>query len=120
MLERLAWTTAGWVAFVVLLFVASLLLPGRVAYGRPRVDGSARRYRLNGFAVFLASVAAVGITTALGLWSPSILLRHVGPLFIVSNVAALIASVLLYATGAATGRSRVSDFVLGRHPDPVW
>jgi delta14-sterol reductase len=120
MLERLALATAAWLAFVALLFVASLVLPGRVAYGRTRADGSARRYRLNGFAVFVASVTVVAVTTALGLWSPSIVLRHIWPLCIISNVAALIASALLYATGTATGRSRASDFVLGRHADPAW
>jgi delta14-sterol reductase len=114
------WAVIVWIGFVAALFLASLVLPGRTALGRPRPDGSERRYRLNGLAVFVAAALVAALTTAFGLWSPAILLARIGSLLIVANVFALVAGVILYVTGRPTGASRATDFVLGRHADPSW
>jgi delta14-sterol reductase len=118
--EHIPWAAAVSIVFVAALFVASLVLPGSIAFGRARPGGSERRYRLNGLAVFVAATVAVALTVALGLWSPSMLLERIVPLLVVANLFALVAGAILYATGPPTGGSPIRDFVLGRHPDRDW
>jgi Delta14-sterol reductase len=120
MLQRLGLAALAWIGFVAVLFLLSCVLPGPVHEGPPRPHGARRRYRLNGLAVFAVVAAVVAATTAAGLWSPAVILDHVVALFVAANVFALIVGARLHVSGAPTGRSRLTDFVLGRHADPTW
>ena len=79
--------TAMALLFVGLLFLGSMILPGRRITG-PAADGNQRIYKLNGFALFLIAVAAAGLGQAFGWFSVLILHTHFAALFIVANVFA--------------------------------
>ncbi len=84
-------------AFVVVLFVASLVIPGRAEDGVLLPDGRRERYRLNGFALFL-------LTAAAAVAFPSALLSvhdHFWGIFIAANVFGFGFPVYLLARGRA-------------------
>ena len=88
--------------FVGLLFVASLVLPGRTVEGPP-VGGERTVYKVNGLSMFLIAIAAASL---LGLTdgSPmSGLHSHFTALFVVANVFAFGLSGWLYLRATRSG-----------------
>jgi delta14-sterol reductase len=111
----------GWCAFIAVLFVASKVVPGRLHEGRVEAGSRARSYRLNGLAILALTAGAFAVSVAAGLWSPAVIQRHFGPLFLVANVFAVVVSLLL----CARGRKRepfgaVRGFFSGVERDPQW
>ena len=108
--------------FVGLLFAGSRLLPGR------RVEltdtgGAPRTFRLNGLALFLATVAAAAIAQIAGWFSLAVLHTHFVALFVVANLFAFALSGWLYWRGAPPEGSSEGfwlSFYLGRDGNPVW
>jgi Delta14-sterol reductase len=110
---------AGSLAFVFALFVASLVVPGRIHEGRP-LQGSPRTYRLNGLAIFALTALAVAASAGAGLWSPAVIVRHFGSVLLVANVFAVVVALLLYVKGRDEARRGLAGFLAGVDRDPVW
>ena len=109
-------------AFVTLLFLGSLLVPGRRITG-PDADGNERIYKLNGLALFLIAALAAGLAQFLGWFSLSVLYTHFAALFVAANAFAFALAGWLYwrrmrASGAAPGFWR--GFFFGFDASPVW
>ena len=68
--------SAGYAGFVALLFVGSLLLPGPVREGALRPDGTRQRYKLNGFALFGATLLVAAAAELQG-WSLAVIVLFV-------------------------------------------
>ena len=108
----------GIALFVALLFVGSQLLPGRVETGAKRPDGSAVRYRLNGLALFLASVAAA-VACELAFGRLGVVVEHYWDLLIAANLLAFAASFLLVWTGRHKTSPGLASFFYGAVLDPA-
>ena len=65
--SHVAFVALGSLAFVGLLLLLSIVLPGPVYEGRARPDGAPRRYRVNGLAVFAVTAVIVASMTLAGL-----------------------------------------------------
>ena len=73
--------------FVGVLFLGSMLLPGRRVTG-PDVEGTSSTYKLNGLALFLIVAIAACFAQVSGWFSLSVLHTHFAALFVVTNVFA--------------------------------
>ena len=110
-------------AFVVVLFLGSLLLPGRRITG-PDAEGGERVYRLNGLGLFLLTVVVAGLGHSLGWVSLAALYEHFGALFVAANLFAFAFSGWLYwqgrrASGPVSG-SAWRGYFCGVNAGPVW
>ena len=120
--ETLLEAAAMVLGFIVLLFLASLLLPGRRITG-PDADGNERVYKLNGLALYLIVMIATCGAQASGVLSLSVLHTHLLALFVVANGFAFALSGWLYLRGvrkphASPGSWR--DFFYGVDAAPSW
>ena len=109
-------------AFVALLFLGSLILPGRRIAG-PDAEGNERIYKLNGLALFLITALAAGLAQFFGWFSLSALYAHFAALFVAANAFAFALAGWLYlqgarALGAAPGFWR--GYFRGVDAGPVW
>ena len=109
-------------AFVVVLFVGSRLLPGRRMEG-PDFDGKTRTYKINGLAMYGLAALAAGLAQVFGWFSLAVLHAHFFALFVAANVFAFALSALLYrqgvrAQGAASGK--LAGFFYGVQGQPTW
>ena len=108
--------------FVALLFVMSLVLPGRRVTG-PDADGNERVYKLNGLSLYLIVMIAACGAQASGILSLSVLHTHILALFVVANGFAFALSGWLYLRGVrkphASPRSW-RDFFYGVDAAPAW
>ena len=84
--------------FVALLFLGSMVLPGRRITG-PDAEGNERIYKLNGLALFLIAVVAAGLAQFLGWFSLSVLYTHFAALFVAANAFAFALAGWLYLQG---------------------
>ncbi|WP_187415103.1 hypothetical protein [Nonomuraea sp. PA05] len=106
-----------YLGFVAALFAGSLVLPGRRLRGAPLPDGTRRLYRVNGPALLGvvglgAGVLAVVLPEALGF--PY---RNAVALFVVANLFAVAATLVLYAR--APGPKRPRDLFSGVELNPT-
>lgn len=110
-------------AFLAALFVASLLVPGRVEAGVELPGGQRERYRLNGLALLVLTVALAAAAT----WRDPIALAglraHLVGLFVAANVFAFGFSAYLLGRGRArlqkpTGRNLLADYFYGVELNP--
>jgi delta14-sterol reductase len=108
----------GMAGFVALLFAGSLLLPGRVERGTPRPDGAVACYRLNGLALFIATLAAAAACELAGLRLGR-LIEHYWSLFSAANLLAFGLSFLLVWTGRQARRPGFASFFYGAVLDPA-
>ncbi len=77
--------------FVGFLFLGSRLLPGRRVAG-PELEGESRTQKLDGLALFLATVIVGGIAQVSGWFSFSALHTHFAALFLMANEFAFASS----------------------------
>jgi delta14-sterol reductase len=90
-------------AFVAVLFVASLVVPGRIEEGVVLEGGGRERYRLNGLALFVLTAAGAGGLLA---FRPGVLAEvhaHFWGLLVAANVFGFVVPAIL----AVRGRARV-------------
>ncbi len=103
-------------AFVGLLFLGSILLPGA------QVEGRQSNYQLNGLVLFLLSLLVVAMAQVFGWFSLTILHTHFVELFIVANIFAFAVSGWLYLRGASAAdrpAGFLRGFFFGREQDPA-
>ena len=100
--------------FVGVLFLGSMALPGTRIEG-PEVDGKSRTYRLNGLALFLATMVVMALAHVSGWFSLSALHTRFAALFVAANVFSFALSGLLYylAPGARARRGSGGGFSSG-------
>jgi len=113
---------AAALAFVVFLFVGSMIIRGRRVSG-PDAEGNERVYTLNGLALFLITCAAAAIAQVLGLFSLSALHTHFIALFVAANVFAFVLSGVLYALAVYAGRESPGvwrGYFYGVDAAPSW
>ncbi|MCY4170004.1 MAG: DUF1295 domain-containing protein [Bacteroidetes bacterium] len=119
-IEALLWATALMMAFILLLFVGSLVLPGTKIVG-PEVDGPARTYKLNGLLLFLISVLGSIALELTGIFPLYRLVENFFAFLIVANVFSLALSGWLYWRGARSVDSSsgfVEGFLMGAEHSP--
>lgn len=97
-------------AFVAALFVASLLIPGRVEEGVVLPDGHRERYRLNGLALFLVTAAVAGVATLFNRTALAAIHAHFWGLFIAANLFGLAAPIWLAIRGRARSPGHTPRF----------
>jgi delta14-sterol reductase len=103
----LAVGAAMFFGFIAVLFVGSLLVPGKQEQGIPLAGGARVTYTLNGFLLFLAVFAAALASVALQPGWLAALHTHFWHVFVVANVAAFAASAYLTVRGRKnTGERR--------------
>ena len=108
--------------FVGVLFLGSMLLPGRRMMG-PEVEGQSTTYTLNGLALFLMTVIVACLAQVSGWFSLSVLHTHFVALFVVTNVFAFALSGWLYWRGAKPRDARPGPwkgFFFGVERNPTW
>ena len=108
--------------FVAVLFLGSMLLPGRRIAG-PDAEGGQRVYKLNGLALFLAAALAAGFAQAFGWFSLSVLHTHFAALFVAANGFAFALAGWLYLRGALAPNASpgfLRGFFCGVDAGPVW
>jgi delta14-sterol reductase len=94
-----------YITFVVVLFLGSKLVPGKISEGSRLADGSRQTYLLNGFFLFVLTCcggAALALTVPRWLALPH---EYVIELFVAANLFAFAASALLYV-GGTRGQDR--------------
>lgn len=91
--------TIGFFAYLLVLFVGSIALPGIRRTGFPQPDGRRDEYKLSGFTLFIATHVVVGVGTWLFGLSLAPLVTHFWSLFIVVNAFAFLASGWLFWRG---------------------
>src|SRR6185503_18769947 len=100
-------------AFVAALFVASLLVPGRVEEGVLLPDGHRERYRLNGLSLF-------ALTAAAAIAAPSALVAvhaHFWGLFVAANAFGFLFPIYLVVRARARFPS-LADYFYGVELNP--
>ncbi len=108
--------------FIVLLFAASLVLPGRRVTGLD-ADGNERVYKLNGLALFLTILIAAGLAQGFGWFSLSVLHTHLLSLFVAANGFAFAFSGWLYWRAARARHAPPGfwrGYFQGVDAGPVW
>ena len=108
-------------AFVGVLFLGSILLPGRRIEG-PDPDGNLRTYKLNGLTLFLIVMMVGCLAQVSGWFSFSALHTHFTALFAVANVWAFALSGWLYFRGGRTREAspgKWRGFFFGVDPSPT-
>ena len=106
--------------FIVVLFVGSLLLPGRVLQ-LANAGGVSRSFRLNGLILLLSVAATVALAEYLGWFSLASLYSHFVPLLVVTNVFAFAFSGWLYWRGRGEPAAPAGfwrGFFFGRQLNP--
>ncbi len=89
----------GYAAFLLLLYLGSIALPGSRKLGFAQPSGAREEYKLSGLGLFLLTTAIVLAGTFLFDLSLSPVLTHFWSLFIVANVSAFAWAAQLFVTG---------------------
>jgi len=98
-------------SFIALLFVGSIVLPGKKIVG-PVIDGKARTYKLNGLLLFLLTVIVAGVLHVTEVFSLSTLLGEFFVWFIAANLFAFVFAGWFYWRGSQSEDSK-SGFLRG-------
>lgn len=112
--------TVYFVAFLVLLFVGSRWLPGRVQQGIPLSDGTRITYLLNGLLLFVLVLAGVGVATWFWGFSLRGLYHHFWSMFVVVNVFAFSMTGLLYILAPDKSDGLWKGLWYGATRNPNW
>ena len=108
--------------FVGLLFLGSLVVPGRRIKG-PDLEGKTREYKLNGLALFLIAVFVTVLVQLMGWFSISVLYSQFAALFVAANVFAFLLATWLYFQ--ATRNQEITTglwrgYFFGAVSNPTW
>lgn len=107
-------------AFVMLLVLGSLVLPGSMRMGAEREDGSRQRYKLNGLLLF---ALVIGGAMA-GQWTGVLSLASIAPrlpaLAVAANAIAFAVSLMLFLRSRSRNGHGLGVFFYGREHNPVW
>jgi len=115
--------------FIAVLFVATWLLPGRIHKGFPTKSGEQRTYKLNGLLLFIFTHAGVLFASALFGFSLRPLVTYFWSLLVVSNVVAVLWTVVLFFQGrknqppehrASTPGAVIKELWMGNELNPEW
>ncbi|MCA9637539.1 MAG: hypothetical protein KC420_16040 [Myxococcales bacterium] len=129
-LSSVLWATLGLGGFIGGLFLATMILPGKVHRGLPTPAGERRYYKLNGMALWvLTHMVVIGATLTLGLSLSPLVTTWFWPLLVAANLISIAASLWLYLGGkrrqAAAGESRpagesaIAEFWYGAELNPT-
>jgi len=107
-------------AFVMLLVLGSLVLPGSMRPGPERENGKRQRYKLNGLLLFALVIGgALG-----GQWSGDLSLAEIAlrlpSLALAANALAFSVSLALFLRGRRRGGRGIGAFFYGAELDPAW
>jgi delta14-sterol reductase len=110
------------VGFVLLLFVGSLVVPGKRVKGARLASGERLDYKLDGLALYVLLVAGIAAGTWLGGLSLAIVQHHFVALWIGANVVSVVLTLALYLTGRGATKSQglVKDLWFGVELNPRW
>lgn len=120
--DALLRATALMLGFIVLLFIGSIVLPGKKTIG-PVIDGKARTYKLNGLLLFLITVLMAGGLQVANIFSLSTLLDDFLALFVVANLFAFTLSGWLCWRGSRSQtppRKFWNAYFYGAEHSPAW
>ena len=109
-------------AFVGVLFLGSMILPGRRVAG-PDVEGDSTDCKLNGLASFLVTATVACLAQASGWCSLSVLHTHFAALFVVANGFAFALSGWLFCRGTRRRDASLGmwqGFFFGVDLNPKW
>ena len=107
--------------FVGILFLASILLPGRRITGPDSGEGP-RTYKINGLPIFLITVVVVCLAQVFGWFSLSALHSRFAALFVAANGFAFALSLWLYFRGNLARDAKPGDwrnFFFGSELNPT-
>jgi len=107
--ETLANATLWVSAFIVLLFVGSIVLPSPRWLGFEQPSGDRKEYELSGLPLFLVTHVVLGVGVAVFGWSLAPLVSHFWSLLVVMNVWALVFTLYLFAIGRAKGATHTKE-----------
>ena len=116
--------TAAWmlIAFVGVLFLGSMVLPGRRIEGPP-LNGKRCIYKVNGLAMFLIAILVATLANLIDGFSLATLHTHFTALFVVANAFAFGLSGWLYYRGVRSGDNTPGfwrGFFFGVDLNPTW
>eukprot|EP00005_Dracoamoeba_jomungandri_P004450 CAMPEP_0174251028 /NCGR_PEP_ID=MMETSP0439-20130205/997_1 /TAXON_ID=0 /ORGANISM="Stereomyxa ramosa, Strain Chinc5" /LENGTH=347 /DNA_ID=CAMNT_0015331249 /DNA_START=84 /DNA_END=1124 /DNA_ORIENTATION=+ len=97
--------------YVVLLFIASAIVPGTYHKGTPLNDGRVITYKINGLRIFLLLCSVLVALYYFGIVPGSIIVDYYVPIFYAANIAAFALSIYLYIVGIKHGEK--GDFIMG-------
>ena len=119
--------TALYLGFVAVLFIGSVVLPGRTYLGAELADGSRIQYRLNGLGLLVLVLTAVGVLTATAPWVLVWPYHLFVPLLVGANVFAFTLAALLYwygrpsvPVGTADTGGLLRGLFYGAQLNPTW
>ena len=117
---------AGFFVFVTLLWLGTKFLPGRTEKGVVLPDGTQKSYKLNGLNLLLAVIVMVAAASVAG-FSLAWVARNVLAALLVTNIFAVLVSLVLYFQGRRAGcRSGgapagfLRGLYLGVERNPSW
>ena len=128
-LPNLLVAAAVYLGFFFALLGASMVLPGPIVAGFPAPDGSRKRYKINGMALWVTTHIAVIAGALLADLSLAHLIRHFWSYFIVVNAFSVAWTAMLYRSGRRRqepGERRrgpiglVQDLWFGVELNPTW
>lgn len=106
-LDAVLVASVGLFAFVAALFLATMILPGRVVRGPAIATGERRAYKLNGMALWvLAHMVVIGSTVVFGASLSPLITTWFWPLFVAANLLSIAWSIALYRGGKRRQRAR--------------
>lgn len=114
--------------FVSVMFLGTILLPGKQYTGCLQPDGTAKSYKLNGLLLFLATTFAIATSTLLFHCTLAPIITYFWSLFAVANLFAFAVTGILYVKGQskqegdrAQSLGKIfSDIWLGVELNPSW
>jgi len=109
-------------SFCALLFVGSIILPGKRVTG-PDAEGGARIYTMNGLALFIAIIFIVAVAEVFDWFSLTTLHTHFVALLVMMNVLAFVFTAWLYFFGPrspSAPKGFLRGYFEGIHAGPVW
>jgi len=107
-------------AFVMLLVIGSLVLPGSVRTGALREDGSRQRYKLNGLLLFALVIGSAIAGEWSGVLSLGSIALRLPALAVAANLLAFGFSLTLFMRSRNRGGPWLGGFFYGADHNPVW
>src|SRR5687768_17211286 len=107
-------------AFVMLLVIGSLVLPGTVRNGAIREDGSRQQYKLNGLLLFALVIGSAIACEWSGVLSLGSIALQLPALAVAANVLALGLSLALFLRSRNRSAPGLGGFFYGADHSPVW